>query len=403
MSYSYVARQPILNSQMKNVGYELLFRDGPDNRFPDVDPELATSKLLIDNLINQTHKLFKDKERYFINFTYKSLILLIPALFDKDKVVIEIHEDSQPDRELFRAVKYLKKHGYTLALDDFIPDGNWEMFLPYIDIIKLNLRGVKPEQATAFLKSAKVEHVKFLADKIETVAEYQIAKKAGFRFFQGYFFSKPQMMQTTSIQTKDATALMLLGQLKQDDFSYARLEKIVVTDVALAYQLLRFVNNGYIKTDQEITSFKQALIFLGERNIRKFISLIVLAQSAKHKPQSLYSLSLERAFMCEEIAKKTKPELADEAFLVGLFSLLAAFLDAPMTEILKALPLSNTAKIALVKREGRIGDFLKLSIAYGEADWDVVTELREELKLSEEHLIQIYQKAVDGSSEYLAI
>lgn len=403
MPYSYVARQPILNIQMKNVGYELLFRDGPDNRFPDVDPEMATSKLLIDNLINQTHRLFKERERYFINFTHKSLTLLIPALFDKNKIIIEILEDSIPDRELFRAVKYLKKHGYTIALDDFMPAKEWEVFYPYIDIIKIDIKVYPIIRAKTLLGDPRVSHIKFLAEKIETSAEYQEARKAGFRFFQGYFFSRPQMLRSASIQTKDATALMLLGQLRQEKFSYRRLEKIVSTDVALAYQLLRFVNDGFVKTDQEITSFKQALIFLGETNIRKFISLIILAQSARNKPQSLYSLSLERAFMCEELAKKTMPELAEEAFLVGLFSLLGAFLDAPMEDILKALPLSPSAKIALVKKEGKIGDYLKVSIAYGEADWERLAELREALNLNEEQLVKSYVKAIDWSSEYLTI
>jgi c-di-GMP-related signal transduction protein len=37
--YAFIARQPILNTEMKTVAYDLLFRDGMTNRFPDVSAE----------------------------------------------------------------------------------------------------------------------------------------------------------------------------------------------------------------------------------------------------------------------------------------------------------------------------------------------------------------------------
>jgi EAL and modified HD-GYP domain-containing signal transduction protein len=34
------------------MGYKLLFRDGPKNTFPDVEPELATKRLLSNQFLS---------------------------------------------------------------------------------------------------------------------------------------------------------------------------------------------------------------------------------------------------------------------------------------------------------------------------------------------------------------
>ena len=42
----YVARQPILTDEQKVFGYELLFRDGPENCFSGFGPHAATCSIL---------------------------------------------------------------------------------------------------------------------------------------------------------------------------------------------------------------------------------------------------------------------------------------------------------------------------------------------------------------------
>lgn len=45
--YGYVARQPIFAADKTLYGYELLFRNGEVNSFPNIDADEATSKLLM--------------------------------------------------------------------------------------------------------------------------------------------------------------------------------------------------------------------------------------------------------------------------------------------------------------------------------------------------------------------
>ncbi|MGL1604105.1 EAL and HDOD domain-containing protein, partial [Vibrio parahaemolyticus] len=48
MYTTYVARQPILNAKRHTLGYELLFRDGEKNAFPEyMDADRATYRLIV--------------------------------------------------------------------------------------------------------------------------------------------------------------------------------------------------------------------------------------------------------------------------------------------------------------------------------------------------------------------
>ena len=135
--FSFIARQPILNVNKKVVAYELLFRSGENNCFPDIDSDQATSNLLSNNHLALGVENITQNLPAYINFHTKALIANFPSFLDPKKVVIEILEDVEPSDELFTTCKLLSAKGYTLALDDHDFDPRWQRFLPYIKIIKI--------------------------------------------------------------------------------------------------------------------------------------------------------------------------------------------------------------------------------------------------------------------------
>ena len=180
--FSYIARQPILNRNKQTVGYELLFRDGPENCFPNIGDEQATNRLLNDNFFSSAGEAqLTSGKRAFVNFPYSSIVSGTPLLFPKQSFIIEILENCEPTDELFEAIKKLHQKGYTLALDDFIPNKQWTRFFPYIHIIKFDIRIISIEKAARFIQFYKEKtKLRFLAEKVETQEEYQQAYDAGF-------------------------------------------------------------------------------------------------------------------------------------------------------------------------------------------------------------------------------
>lgn len=402
LKYSYIARQPILNSEQKTVGYELLFRDGPNNTFPDIDPELATNRLLSEHFLATHYSTIGDKLG-FVNFPYQSLVNLVPTLFPKDNLVIEILESCEPTAELLAAIKKMSKAGYIIALDDFVPRKEWLPFLPYTSIIKIDIRQYSLSKAETLIERLKDQNIVFLAEKVETYEEFELAKQVGFTQFQGYFFSRPQLIRRKQIKPSFLTVVQLCKEISNPNINYDELERLISLDVTLSYKLLTFVNASYL-IRAEIKSFKQALVYLGEDRLRKFISLVAITSTQDDKPDSLYSLSIQRARFCELLLSDMNTNLDDGlGFLTGMFSLLDSLFDQPLEELVQKMPIDNLVKSALVTKHGTLGNILTLVKAYEAADWTTVIACRDKLALNDEMLAKYYDEAIKWTEDLLAI
>ncbi|WP_087026014.1 EAL and HDOD domain-containing protein [Thaumasiovibrio subtropicus] len=399
---SFVARQPILNSKLETVAYELLFRDGPNNAFPQVSAEYATSRLLIERITslqnNTSNK--KNSELAFINFPEKSLVDLTPTLFPKTDLVIEILEDCEPNDALFNAVKKLHARGYTLALDDFENTPEWRRFFPYISIIKFDLLSTSLDEARKFIHLHSHFNIKYLAEKVETHEQFQAALNIGFEYFQGYFFAKPEIIEQRSLSPSAMTTMRLFKAISETNVDFAEVESIVSSDVSISYKLLRYVNTMTAVDSKPIVSFKQALVFLGENRLRRFVYLVATAYATDGKGNTLYLLSIQRARFCELVAPYLSME-PSEAFLTGLFSLLDSLLDQPIETLLSQLPLSSAVKSALIESKGRLGGIVALAKAYDRADWHRIKLICQHYRLDETRIADCYVDSLEWTQDFV--
>lgn len=384
MTATYVARQPIFNRKKHTLGYELLFRDGENNAYPaHIESNRATYRLIVENFLSVGLNPSIPSSRCFINFPYQSLLRRLPQSLPKDKVVIEILETCPPTPELLEAVKDLYQQGYMIALDDFTSTPEWEAFLKYTHIVKLDIMQMGLEAACDLVKKHQGKKYSFLAERVETEEEFQQAKQAGFKFFQGYFFSKPEIVKTKYISPEHVIAMELFQEVCKPQVDFQRVENIVAKDVALSYKLLRFVNTMSPRLEVSISSFRQALVYLGQDKLKMFVSLAVASYVSDKKPKELYSLSLQRAQFCQRMSRYQPFEgHTEQAFMIGLFSLLDALLDLSLEHLVEQLPLCQIIKLALLRREGPYGQLLALEESFEHADWDQIEQYCATLGLS---------------------
>ncbi|KIE18925.1 histidine kinase [Vibrio sinaloensis] len=383
---TYVARQPIFNAKRQTLGYELLFRDGENNAYPShIESNRATYRLIVENFLSLGTNPAIDTSRCFINFPQESLIRGLPMVLPKDKVVIEVLETCTPNDDLYLAVKKLSQAGYLIALDDFVYSAEWERFLPFVQIVKLDIMAMGLESACDFVKERIGKGVKrrFLAERVETEAEFLTTRSAGFSFFQGYFFGKPEITRKGYLSPEQLIAMELFKEVCQPEVDFVKIEKIVAKDVSLSYQLLRFVNTMSDRLEVSISSFRQALIYLGQDKLKIFVSLAVASFVSTRKPKELYNLSLQRAQFCQLMANDNPfNEYRDQAFLIGLFSMLDALIDVSLDELVEQLPLCSSIKLALLERQGPYGLLLKVEECYERADWYGIKEACHQLNVS---------------------
>lgn len=365
----FVARQPILDRGGRLFGYELLFREGIDNYFNSIDGDQATGRLISSSFYATGIKQITGGKKAFINFTSNLIKNDIATLLPKESIVIEILETVNPDAEIIEACKRLKKAGYVLALDDFVLTPSIIPLLQYVDIIKVDFLATRPEHRRILVEQLSGK-IKFLAEKVETLENYEEAFKLGYQYFQGYYFSKPVIIESKNILPSRMNSLRLLRQVYRRGFDVEYLEQILKRDVSLSFQLFKFINSSFFGFKSKISSIRQALALIGPIELRKWVSLMIIGNISEGKPQELIVQTYIRATFSEAIAQEIgMGEKSSEAFLMGLFSLIDAVLDQPLQEICNELPLSDDIIQALQGTPNRYETILELSICYEKGDW----------------------------------
>lgn len=400
--YFYAARQPILDRNKVLYAYELLFRDGLNNVFPEIDGDEATSKMIAGSQFSFGLEDFLGDKPGFINFTLDSLLKKFPSMLPKEQVVVEILETVQPGKRLLAECQHLKEQGYTLALDDYIHQPVWRHFYPYIDIIKIDFRDTDIETIKSVQEAiADFPHIKLLAEKVETNEEFQQALDMGFYYFQGFFFSQPEMMQTKALSPAQMTLAELLYETSKAELDLVKITNIFQRDVSLSYKLLRYSNSSIFKRRAEIETIKQALVVLGQVELKKFLSLLFTAQISSDKPAELMRMSMTRARFAEGLASIDGKVDTGKAFLTGLMSLMDAILDESIASVMEKLPLAKEIKDALVENTGVLADYLTLIKYYETAQWQQANQVINQLGIATEKVPDAYHTAVQWANEQM--
>ena len=397
----FAARQPILNIDKSLFAFELLFRDGMKNAFPDIDDEQATSKMIAGLQFNLGIDSLTEGKRAFINFTHDSLLKGYPKMLPSEQIVVEILETVRPDKKMLRVCIELKEKGYMLALDDYEHEVVWVNFFPYIDIIKLDYQLTSPEQFAQTVKAIKrFPQIKLLAEKIETYEEYQHALELGCVYFQGYFFSKPEVVQSASFSPSQFSLMNLMAEMYMPEADINIITRAFESDVNLTFKLLRYAQSPIFKRRAAIESIKQALVVLGKTELERFMSLLFTAQFSKNKPGELIKMSLGRARCCEVLAEmSTGKQSQSAAFLVGLLSLLDAMVDTDMEQLMANLPISQNIKDAILQRSGDLANLLTLSEYFEKAQWENASALCNTLKIDPDGAVETYQQSLIWANE----
>lgn len=399
----FVARQPIFNRLQQLFAYELLFRDSYDNNYRCVNGDQATIDVICNSFFAIGIDTITGGKRAFINFTENLLLQEIPLLLSKNSVVVEILETVEPTPEVIAICKKLKHAGYVIALDDFVFHPKFSPLLDIADIIKIDFLITTGHDRQKIMLRVKNRNIHFLAEKVETREDFEEGLELGYSYFQGHFFSKPVIFKGKDIPTNKLNQLRItkvLQELGKENFRFGSIEKFIMYDVSLSYQLLRFINSAQFCLSNEISSVKQALILLGKTEINKWISLIIMRSFSNKGTDGIIITSLVRAKFCELIADKTiLKDRESELFMMGMFSLIDVFIGRPLKAILSELPISDDVKNALLGEFNDFGIVYDLTVAYEKANWQIVTKRAASLSVSERDIPDLYKQSVKWADE----
>jgi c-di-GMP-related signal transduction protein len=400
-----VARQAIFDRDRRVYGYELLFRaTAEQTAFDGTEGGLATQQVLANSLLVIGLENLVGTKKAFINFGRGPLLQNWHLSLPRASTVIELLETVEPDEEVLEACRKLRQQGYQIALDDFVLRPGWERLLDVADLVKVEIQSIPRPDQKLLVRSSKARGLQIIAEKVETQEEFEWARGAGYDYFQGYFFARPVTVRSRQIPADKLHCLRLLQEAQRAELDFERLEALIVEDVSLSYQLLRYVNSPLFALTSNIRSIRQALLYFGETELRKWIALATLARAAEDKPSELIRHSLVRARFCESVARLASTNLEQSAFLTGLFSLLDALMDRPLEETLSGLGLASEIAVVLRGKAGEsdpLASVYQLARAYEVADWQCVEQMSGTLRVPVASLGDIYCEAAGWARQVM--
>lgn len=397
-STRFLARQPILDRQQRVFAYELLFRSGHCQVF-EGESDAATRGIVDGFLVDGIDSLAAGT-RVFVNCTREALVDRLVTLLPVRSTVLEILETVEPDDEVLSACRALGKMGYQLALDDFVFSEAMRPLIQLVDFLKIDFRTTDPDERARLRRQIGPCRAAWLAEKVETQAEFKQACAEGFEYFQGFFFCRPIVQSHRNLPPNALSQLRLLAAVSQSPVDMVELEKILQADAPLTYRLLRLVNSAAYGLHREIRSIRSALILVGETEFRKLITVAVSNSMGAGRPSALVSLALVRARFCELLAPQLDQRPAEQ-YLVGLLSLVDALLEVPMQTIVGRLPLRAEAKAALLGKANSESFGLCLLRNYESGEWKQCLHATAKMHLNPELLNSLYLESVRWTESML--
>lgn len=361
----FLARQPILNRRQGLFAYELLFRRADAGAAEVIDDRSATASVIehatelgMDNVIGSS--------RGFVNVDAAVLLSDFVQFLPRDKVVLELLETVEATPAVLERVAELKRSGYTFALDDVISEStDVAQLLPLADIIKVDIAGMPRDTLHALSERFRSMNKQILAEKVETIEEFEHCLALGFDYFQGYYFAKPAVLSGRKLSPSQMAMLHLMSQISADAEN-VEIERTIKRDASLAIAMLRMANSPALGTGHSIASIGQALMILGRRQLQRWLQILLYAEPSRASEgvSPLLVLATTRGKLLELLATRLEPKnrgAADTAFTVGIMSLLDALFGVPMEKILEQIPVSEPIRNALLTRTGFFGDLLRLA------------------------------------------
>jgi c-di-GMP-related signal transduction protein len=398
MTNVFMALQPIFNESLRVIGYEILFRSGPHAISEGFEPGDDSLGVIGNTLLVSGIEKLAGGKKAFINFGKNLLGSEISFKLPAKYTAIKISGDICLNETELEQCRKLHDKGYTVIFDESIFQRlTLNELSDFVDIVKVNLGNENDDDRKNLIATLRKKRIKCLAEKLETRDEYSRALKLGCAYFEGYFFCEPQLLLSRDVPHFKINYIHLIEQINKPDFRLEDLEKTIMNDTALCYKLLRYINSAYFGLKTEIKSIKQALVLLGPKEIKNWVTLLSFMMVGSGNPPEILRASVIRANMCSSIAPKVNMAKQErELFIIGLFSLIDVLVGRPMEEILQEIPLSKTIKSALLGKPTKQKNILDLVISYERAAWHDFSRHASKLKISKVDLSNMYFHCVNS-------
>lgn len=362
MGRSYIGRQPVVNAYGKVFAYDLHYpksKSAPDEQITASLINDLQSAFGVDTIVGKKSG-FVRVDRAFINH---ELLNLLP----KEKFIYAIMEEVPVDEALCGRIEKLSNEGFVFALNDMVFDEEkWDKFesiLPWIRYAKIDLTRTDLEQQKKYLQRLKERGIVLIGAKIECHDLHAQCKAMGFLYFQGFFISKPKVMENASFSLEHE-GVIRLWNLLQTDASTDQLAEAFEHNHMLSLKLIRFINSAVFSLRNPVSSIRHVLTLLGREPLARWIMLLLFSEEDKSDQNTipLMLMVINRTELMTQLVGLIEPSASRQqkatAYFVGILSLIHLLFQIPHREVLRRLNVAPEIERALFEGDGFYGELL---------------------------------------------
>jgi EAL and modified HD-GYP domain-containing signal transduction protein len=386
----FLGRQPILDTQQEIVGYELLFRATEKNVSEFESQDQACTSVIASALAGFGFRELLGDKAGFINVTEDVLLSDMVEILPREQTILELLESVRLNDTVYKRCRDLKAKGFRIALDDHIyAPKNGELYR-FVDIVKIDMLETRSAMLPDIVAALRQFPLQILAERVETMEQFQDCLELGFDLFQGYFFARPAVLKRKGLEPSKVAMLRLLGCLR-DEAELDEIEDIFRNTPELSYNLLKLVNSVHLGLREKIKSLRHAIMILGLDKLRRWVQLAIFASSdSRGINNPLLEMAAVRGRLMEylimdryRLPRGSEP--VEAAFITGILSLVDVLFETSIEEVVRELYLSDEIVTALLNREGELGSLLALAETLEQTNFGEVQELVEmtEIPLSQ--------------------
>ncbi|HTJ88611.1 MAG TPA: EAL domain-containing protein [Acidocella sp.] len=398
----FLGRQPIVGRDRELVAYELLFRSSMTNAATVLDDVAASATVIQHTFSDLGMPLALGDKQGFINLPTSLLMSDLIEVLPPERVVLEILESVTLTPEVLARCQQLQEAGYRLALDDVValaPDT--QAVLPLVKVVKLDVMALCREQIIDLVRDLRPYGLTLLAEKVETLAQYEFCRELGFDLFQGYFFAKPVILTGRTVPPSSLALLRLLSLIIADA-EVEELEHALKQAPSLTLRLLKMVNAAAFGMKKKISTLREAILMIGRTQLSRLVQIMLFAQQSGLAMTSdpVLHTAIVRARLMEGLADAVGwPGLRDRAFMVGMLSLIDVVFQQPMADLLALINVEENLQSAIMHRNGPLGCLLQLVMAGEREDGAELTGLLPQFpQLQAEQFNQLQVEALNWAN-----
>jgi EAL and modified HD-GYP domain-containing signal transduction protein len=199
-------------------------------------------------------------------------------------------------------------------------------------------------------------------DCVDTLEKLDLAVADGAEATLGWPVLGACCLGGSSQQEASLQLLIDIIQRIDQEYDIDRLGALIEASPTLAFRLLALLNSAAGGLRTEVTSVPHAIMLLGYRKLKQWLSLLLTVAVETPRTRPLTQASLRRAFLMQEVAQclGSRDDRGD-MFVCGMFSLLDRMLGQPMVELVRDVHLSEEITQCLAHACGPLKPYLDLA------------------------------------------